>query len=300
MSASWIEVINRGLSIDEVYRADLDRADIEKVYAFCHEWVFDFQPRNRIGKHRDKVLQRAAEAEVNLRLFLLANLYAWKLTTVGNRPFPTGTLGLEAAVKCVRAYSAACRERFGTFDVSSLNQLLGERDSLGWVEDKLFRSEVIAGSWIVNYKIFNSGDLPQKLYTEHELALNPYWLAVEETYWNTVYHDYINRPPDPSLPPVLLRHRFDVAQVLGKLKTRPREGLHIFIAREQVMPRAVREVLSLRGLEPGDFQIDGTKPVHNAFKFWARLAAAIQQYECLNFVDKLPSKFDALKIGSGP
>jgi hypothetical protein len=162
-------------------------------------------------------------------------------------------------------------------------------------ESNLLSSEIVAGAWIVNYKLFHTGNLLERLYTEKETVLNPYWLAIEPSYQEQVLTPYRdNKNEDYS--PVLRRHRWNTIQVLSKLKKQDRKAIAVFSARERIMPEAIRRVLGQRGLRAEHFQVENV-PVVNAIKFWVRLGIAIQHYECLKFVDNCPSIFDRYFTG---
>lgn len=282
--------------VDEVYRSDVDVADIEKVYVFCHDWVFGSKPRNRIGTaHRNVILFRVREAETSVKLFFLTNMYAWRQAKAS--AFSPKLLTTEHAVKSVRSFAVACHQEFGAFDTTSLDMLFKNERGKAWIEERLLRSEVLVGGWIIRYKMFHTGQMVERLYQEKEEALDPHWLAIEGSYYSNTLVYHMNSPR-PDLPPTTSKHRWSVLHALGKLKTHPREALSIFTARERIMPKAVREVLNRLGFDTTDFLMEDV-PVTNALKFWGRLATAIQQYECLNFVDKIPSAFDDPRFRSG-
>ena len=161
------------------------------------------------------------------------------------------------------------------------------------VETCLLSSEMTAGAWVLNYKMFDSGGVAARLYAEKELNLNPYWLATEETFTDILI-EHVNNP-DPSLSPVMAKHRWETTHVLGTLKRSPRAAASIFNMRERVMPEAVRRVLAGRGFQASDFLVNRHTVIINSIKFWINLAIAIQQWECLNFVDSAPSVFDRLE-----
>jgi hypothetical protein len=293
-------LLQRRFTVDDAFRADLDLSNIEKVYAFCYTWVFGDSRRNsvvrRLGKYSDLVLLRVRQAETSIKLFLLANMYGWKQSHATE--FHPKVLTVEHSLEVFRTYAEICNRTYGTFDTTSLDKLMAKEGDLAWVEDSLFKSEIVAGSWIIRYKLFHSGDIPQKLYAECEESLNPYWLAIEPSYFTWVFHDHLEFP-NPDLVSTLKNHRWSVSHILGRLKTQPRRSLLVFNLRERIMPKAVKYVLGLRGYLPEDFHIHDDAPVTNAIRFWTQLAVAIQQFECIKFVNKNPSAFDSLKIGSG-
>lgn len=277
---------------------DPDLPHIERVYVFCYEWVFDIELKGEgrhrmvqnLRQHRALITERIREAEVSVKMFFVANMLAWKQSH-GETRFHPRLLTHQFAAYQVKEFAKTCQERYGTFDITSMDRLMGSDVARHDFETNLLNSEVVAGAWIVNYKLFHAGNLLERLYTEKETALNPYWLAIEPSYQDQVLTAYRNNP-DESCPAVVRRHRWDTIQVLGKLKKQDRKAIAVFSARERIMPEAVQRVLGQRGLRAEHFQIENV-PVVNAIKFWVRLGIAIQHYECLKFVDDYPSIFDA-------
>lgn len=269
---------------------DPDVGDIENVYAFCYQWVFGERPRGNLLKHRAIILERVREAGTSLKLFLLANMLGWKKSHQETAFYPQVLVG-EFAVKQVKTYAEACQRRFGAFDITGLDRLMGSDVARQDFETQLLASETVAGAWIVNYKLFHSGNLLTRLYAEKETALSPYWLAIEKSYYDTVLVPY-RSDHDPGCSDLLRKHRWNTMQVLSRLKRHERQAITVFSARERIMPEAVRCVLGQRGLLPEHFEVENV-PVVNAMKFWVRLAGAIQHYEVLKFVDNFPSIYDS-------
>jgi hypothetical protein len=287
--------LERRYTTDDSFRLDIDRENVEKVYAFCYEWVFAKKPRRGLGSLKPLVLTRVRLAETSIKLFFLSNLYGWRQSH--QTEFHPKLLTTDRAMRVFREYASACETRYGVFDTTSLDKLTAREGDAASIEDRLYHSEVIAGSWVVNYKLFHSGGLAPKLYRECEEALHPYWLAIEPSYYTWVFHDHLEFP-DPHLTATTKNHRCNVAHILAKLKTHPRDAFMVFTLRERIMPRAVATVLSARNFKPEDFLIHDDYPVTNSIKFWVQLASAIQQWECLKFVNKLPSAFNHFRIGS--
>ncbi len=282
-------------TVDEAFRIDLDRSNIEKVYAFCHEWVFGYSPKSRIGKYEEAIMARVVQAETSLKLFFLANMYGWKQSK--QTPFYAKVLTMEHAIEVLHTFAKTCDKAYGVFDTTTLDRLNAREGDMGWIEDHLLNSEVIAGSWIVNYKLFNSGDIETRLYRECEEALHPYWLAIETSYWVEVFRKHLAEP-NPNLATTLKRHRSNVSNTIGKLKKEPLRSVMAFTGRERIMPKAIEKVLALRGLSADDFLVEPGYQVRCSIRFWTALAIAVQHVECLRFVNKIPSAFDGIGIGS--
>lgn len=279
----------------DVYGDDPDLASLEEVYAFCHSWVFDHRPPGRIGRNRRLILQRIREAETSVKLFCLSNMLGWKQSHLGE-PFHSKVLTGEASVHQVKTFASACRSLYGTFDTTALDQLVGSDVAHKDFEALLLQSEITAGSWIVGYKMFRSGQISRKLYAEKETLLHPYWLAIEPTYYADVLGSYI-REKDANISPLIHKHRWNVCHILGQIKRHPRQAVTLFRTRERIMPEAVRRVLYQRGYHPDNFMAERLA-VTDSIIFWARLAVALQQIELLKLLDGTPSAFDTNGLDS--
>lgn len=292
---------------DDHYSRDPSARDIEAVYVRCHKQIFGSKPRGQIGRLRKKILERAAEAGVSVKLFFLTNMLAWQQARFA-QAFVAKVLTAESSVKQVEVFALLCRERYGSFDLASFDLLLRtdteERDT----DRLLLNSEIIAGSWLIAFKLFHEGSMLEKFYEEQELALHPCWLAIEPSYKDIILDPNIEKIRRYAFAPTgdpITQHRWNVLNMLKELKRNNRviQARMLFRKREQIMPEAVRRVLALRGFQPAHFQIEDI-PVVTPMKFWGRLGQAIQHFECMNFVDKLPSVLDAYiaahRIGSGP
>jgi len=274
----------------DVYGSDPDAVVMEEVYQFCHQWVFEHKAPGKIGLNRRAILERVRESETSIKLFFLANMLAWQQSHE-TEPFHAKVLTGDFAVHQVKTFAASCRKQFGAFDTTTLDRLMGSDVAKQDFEGLLLSSEMTAGNFIIGYKMFHSGTVSQTLYREKEGTLHPYWLAVEQTYYDDLLHQHIRRP-DPNLSPVLAKHRWNTLHILGQLKRHSRQAVAVFLARERIMPEAVKRVLVQHGYAPEDFMIE-RRIVTSPLKFWSRLAVAIQQVELLDFVDGNPSIFDS-------
>lgn len=268
---------------------DPDAHNLKEVYSLCYEWIFDKKARGNIDKERNIILQRAKEANASLKMFMLANMLGWKQSHHGTNFYPRCLTG-ESAVEQVKVFASICQKQFGTFDISSIDLLTGGNIADQDFEGHLLNSETITGAWIVNYRLFKSGNMLKKFYAEKEIALHPFWLATEKSYCDTVL------ALEPDIPTydqddVIRKHRWNARRVISKLKKDTRRAILVFSTRARIMPAAIQRVLGQRGLRPEHFRIDRL-PVVDSIKFWIRLAQAIQHYECLKFVDNFPSAFD--------
>jgi hypothetical protein len=277
---------------------DPDLTHMDSVYVFCYEWVFGgtlngSTRTSHLGclkEHGAIIRERIREAGTTVKMFLLANMLDWNQTRSESSFHPKFLIN-EFAGRQVRVLAKACQDKFGTFDVTALDSMMKSDVAAQDFETHLFNSEVVAGAWIINYKLFHSGNLIARLYAENETALNPYWLAIEPTYRDHILVPHLDNP-GLCESRVVKDHRWNVAQILGRLKKQERKAMAVFDTRARVMPAVIQRVLGRRGLRPEHFEIENV-PVLNAIKFWIRLGNAIQHYECLKFVDDYPSVFDA-------
>lgn len=267
---------------------DPDFGRLESVYAFCYEWVFEGKPLGNIKKHRDLIVARVLEAKTSLKLFLLANMLGWKHSHEGN--FYPQVLTTDFAVHQVNTFAEACNHRFGVFDTTTLDRLMGSNVAMQDFEAHILNSEIVFGSWMINYKLFHTGNIMPTFYREKETALNPYWLAIEPTYYDLILGPHLDNP-EACPSDLIRRQRWNTMKIIGTLKKASQKAIAVFGAREHIMPEAIRAVLAQRGLLPEHFQTE-TAPVTHSIKFWSRLGSAVQQYECLKFVDNCPSVFD--------
>ncbi len=277
---------------------DPDLPRMDGVYVFCYEWAFNSELKGSrrdshlkaLKEHGAIIRERVRDAGTSVKLFFLAAMLTWKRTNLASKFHPKFFIS-EFSAHQVRGLAKTCQDRFGTFDVMALDSMMDSDVAQRDFETLLLNSEIVAGSWIIGYKLFHSGNLVNRLYAEKETALNPYWLAIEPSYRDCVLVPHLDNP-GLCESKVLRDHRWNVSQVLARLKKQERKAMAVFSARERVMPEAIQRVLGQRGLRPEHFEIENI-PVVNALKFWVRLGNAIQHYEYLKFVDNYPSVFDA-------
>lgn len=278
------------LNIPDVYEWDPDLLNIEKVYEFCHKWVFGTKPSGSVGKHRKLILQRVRQAKTSIKMFFLTNMFGWKESRDHQR-FSAKVLTLDYAVDQVNTFASVCHKKYGAFDTSGLDLLMKSDVATQDFESHLLNSEIMAGNWIVGYKLFHQGRIVENIYREIEIELNPYWLATEETYFNEILQPHLDNPGACD-DPVIKKHRWNALQVRGRMLREPRRALLVFTRRQVIVKVAIQKVLATRGLRAEHFLMEDI-PVVNMFKFWARLGQAVQHYECLKYVEGLPSAFDA-------
>lgn len=284
------EAFNRWITPESVDNSDPYAHSLEEVYNLCHKWVFGKKPTYLIARNGPAIMERVRESNTSIKMFLITNMLAWN----ESRPdtaFVPKVLTTASAVNHVKTFASICRDRYGTFDTTALDNLTGSQIAEQDIETLLLSSEMTAANWIIGYRLLHSGDISPRLYEEKEASLNPYWLAIEPTYFRDVLAEHL-RDPGATQCPVVREHRHKVAHTLGQLKRHWRLAAIVFLARQRIMPEAIVRVLALRGFRPHDFMVKPDKPLISPLRFWRELAKAIQQVECLNFVDKIPSVLD--------
>ncbi len=280
------ELLANRLDVSSIYGNDPDAQDIQSIYTMCHKTVFG-NDGGPVGKDRDKIVTNAAVAEVQLRLFILANMIGWRETHAGQEFYAKALIG-EPARKRVLVYSDVCRKKFGTFDSKSLDSLTGgsANDDTN-LNAKMLNSEIVAGSWIVGYKRRRGSSAIKSLYRNKELDLDPHWLAIEESYSETIIAQHLKKPFGNVSEN---RHRFTVTQIIGELKRKPTKAVHVFNARQNIMPKALMHVIGGQGFALSDFEAPKS-PVTNAFQFWRDMGLAMQHVECMRYLDGDPTSF---------
>lgn len=280
---------------------DPDKANIEELYAFCHKWVFGKKPKGSVWRYHRAITDQADELGVSIKMLFLANMAGWKYSNHGNDFYAALLLG-DRAREEVLAMSKACQDRYGAFDILALDRLIAAKftreagcDRLADkdFEQQILSSEILAGSWIVNYKLFHAGQLLERFYKENETSLNPHWLAIEPTYFDEVLSPYFDHQAeeDAKISVIVRNHRYHTMQLMGRLKRGTRRAITLFTLRERVMPQAVERVLNQHGYSPEDFEVFNV-PVIQPIRFWANLGLAILQMELLKCVDGESSVLD--------
>lgn len=262
---------------------DPELSDLQQLYEQCYMTIFERPPTDRLDRrpNAEKVLEEACEQTgCTLRMFMLASMFGHR-TTAPNRNFYANMLLGPYAIRRANLYRGACSKAFGTFDLQALEDIMKCEDR--GLESRMLNSEIIAGQWIVGYKLRFPGPYGAPLYSSKELALDPYWLAIEKSYLNLVLVP--NHGVRTDIPE-LNRHRFNVSKVHHNLKVDSRKKSKqlraVFGIRERNAPEALRQVLNHFRFDPKDFTT--TEPVvTDMLTFWGKLAIALKNHfvECL-------------------
>jgi hypothetical protein len=278
---------------------DMDDPEIphlRRLYTDCYYSVFHRKPPEDASRFADDIKKNAAKVPCSVRMFILANMVAQRehekqivrhTEKLRGSSFRAKMLTGELAIKRAKTYQEMCHDEFGTFSLTSLS-VLAKEDLKESMDDLMLRSEATAAAWFVRYKIFNGGSPNERLYESEELQLAPEWLAIEQTYIDTILKPYIERKITGS--DAVERHRFNAFQVHCQFKKNISLQRVAWVARQRIMPEAVRRVLATFDHQPADFlypREPETEPMH----FWMRLALTIRHYHCWLYLNGEPSFF---------
>lgn len=260
------------------------------MYRVAYERVFDHPapPVNlktlkaKFPDFQKTLLELAKSLNVGVETYITASMMAFDSRNIEGRVFNPQILFRPSNAKQIEKYKKFAIKEMGTFDAGSLETLIyGE--STESISSRLLRSEIVAGEWIVGYKIRNAGSGIKHLYEARELSLDPIWLATEESYWELILKGDTVRGADS-----VSNHRHAVNRIRRLLKkdgqAQHAKARYVFELRNKIMPRAVETVLSRHGLHPDDLEREAT-PVTNSLQMWERVGLAIQHLRCLEYLE---------------
>jgi len=273
---------------------DPELPHIQRTYFKCFEVVFGKPPVDDMSRFAQEVLAGARKTNNSIQMYMLAAMVGHreaqkirmeKLGLAIPRPFTAKKLTGPVALKHAKMYAEMCSNEFGAFALSSLSSLVEEDFTSKTLESKMLHSESTVGKFIVSYKIFHGGPPWASLFDAHELTLDPYWLAIDDTYTREIFMPYQENKRGSD---AIKTHRFSVGQVMGHLKKHSNAAINAFRARETIMPRAVAEVVAFYGFRLDDFNID-PDPITDPMEFWVYLGRAVQHLHCLLYLEGMPS-----------
>lgn len=269
---------------------DPELPTIERTFILCHQTIFGRRPKDKIGKHLNSIMSNVRKSGVAIRMFMLTNMVAHQQhqRTVAEHTdreekkfYHPKNMIYEHSIKRVEMYREMCQKEFGTFNLSSLDTLTEGGYAENDIERRMEHSEFTAARSLVGHKIHRGGPQWLAVYDSQELTLDPHWLATEKTYEDTILTPYKAGNKGSTAQ---ASHRYSTLQVLREMKRKKDWAIAVFQARERVMPGVIRRVLHHFGYRPNDFEI-GREPVEKAMDFWVSVAQAIQQVECLRYID---------------
>jgi hypothetical protein len=262
---------------------DPEASEIQALYERCYLTIFGAMPKDRL----DDLVK---ETGCSLKLCMLAAMRGHHETSPQLSFYANMLLG-PSAISRTLLYRKACANEFGTFDLEALDSITDSRNK--GLEARILNSEIIAGTWVVGFKMRCSGPYGLPLYNAKELCLDPYWLAIEPSYGRLVLEPNLTNPTTVS---ELKQHRYDVSRTLVELKRHRQKARSVFSIREKIAPEAVDRVLNHFGFQAADFTT--SEPVvSDLLKFWGRLALALKNHFVSRFVDGDRSALTHLRIG---
>lgn len=294
----WDLVPEKLFTVNPTNLDDPEIPSIEGAFKECFQLVFERRPRrhNSASQYSRQIINAAKELNFSIRLFMLANMVGWRrINDVHqeenaevdsiNTEFHAKLLSYKSASKRAESYADYCRQKFGVFSVQTLNLVDTSRKIVkNSIEERMLHSEIEAGRYIVSYKLNNGGPPFEDLFSDKELSLDPYWLAIEKRYYEAVLEKHTRKPYGTRAQNF---HRHDVNQVLTFLKKYIAEARLAFLIRQHIMPMAVERVLHYFGYGLKDFTAP-MEPVKDPLMFWNRLGRAISYYNCWLFVTGEP------------
>lgn len=238
--------------------------DLASVYALAYTRIFN-RPAPDTLLDAPAVAGASRELGVSPEMYIYACLLGHR-TSSPERRFNSRLLVSPTAAKRVLFYREHAAREFGTTDVDAVRRLTRDGDKL---RDELLASEQLFGGWVVGARCATTGNGVVGLYRQRELALSPYWLAIEPTYarWTET---------TAAATEEQRRHRKLVAAV--DRAARP----DLARMRSGVLLPAAGHVLGRRGYSPAHFR--SVPQVTNAFRFWLALGDALLQLRILNIL----------------
>lgn len=255
--------------------------DLAAAYADCHSVAFNKPSVGYNPKYASQIIKNIRKSAMPSRLFILANMLGWKLKSPG-KPFFAAVLSGDAAVNSANIYREACRSEFASFCETDLRYLHGNKSAGNSLEKIFLASEIIAGTWISTHKITNAGNPFAAFYAANELKLKPEWLAIEPHYAALVLTPHRENSERAKMS-IENDHRYSVSACIRAAKRERSVASRYFEARQAVLPEAVKQVLSVRGMNPDDLEMK-SEPVSDPMMLWWRMGLALQHVACLKSI----------------
>ena len=242
-------------------RDDPDAENPADVYKHCYSQVFAKRADWFKRQHGARLVAKARELRMSIRLYVYAAMLGFKETSPDRRFSVAHLLG-GAAERNVEEFRRAAAAKFGVFDMTALLAMAGTEE-----EDAartMVECEWLAAGWIVGHRQVHGQGAISSLYGRRELAFDPRWLATEPSYRRWL------ESPEKLVTEELTKHRYRVSQVQPKLwRAMRQEGL----------PEVLSRVLSQYRMAASDFE--AVSPVSQPLAFWAALGDAILQWKCV-------------------
>ncbi len=277
---------------------DPDAQQIERIYCVCYETVFHRPSfKHQVNRVAQKIADNARRSEMSIRLYILANMLGHqrmekeriaKAAIAKSTQFTPWKLIDKNALQRAVTYAELCRTEFGAFTLSTLSTLAENPIDSNSLESRMLKSEIVVGQWLVGYKMLKSGPPYDLLYQEVEQDLDPNWLAIEDTYKVCVLDNKSRKGSQD-----LRSHRFSVIQAITHLKRHQQLAAATFKARQDILPKALEEILQHFGHRTVDFEIEN-EPITNPLEIYVKLGLAIQHWNLLKYLNSETNIFDRM------
>jgi len=273
-----------GLEQSIVEPKEINAKVVEDMFRRSYYRVYRAWPKQSVGNKWELILANARTSKLSLETFMVTVMLSWRITRP-NTVFPVPMLAQPMAPDKVMDYARICRDTKGYTGADALGKLFDlDMSGLG---EKLARSEMLYGQSIIGWKLFKGSLDFKAIYTNLELSLDPYWLAVEPTYMDCVITPYLQDSSKSST--LQCEIRSIVCQHIGMMKRNKRIASTVFSLRAKMMAEAVKSALEKWSKKPDDFT-HANVTVTDPTKFWNALGLAVLHVECQRAVDSLPHK----------
>jgi hypothetical protein len=252
-----------------------DFVDVFKLYQRCYSAVFNERADNlaRIQGAKAKLESHAKEAGCSVELYIMACMLSH--VNVGGRRFYATQLFGKSTPRLVRECRLAAIRKYGVSDSAAIADLFGAEDRFDQLKQKIIDTERLVGLWLVGFKRTRGGKPHNGLYLRRELALEPAWLAFEQS-----YADWLS--DDPPVSESRNEHRQKVKEIRSWIEPRSDVVAAVQKVRQDAFIHTVHLVVSQFGFELTSFM--APNPVTDIVRFWGRLGLAIQHVDCLKMI----------------
>ena len=255
--------------------------DVQADYALCHFTVYGQEPHDHIGRvenAKERLAEISEELGCSKSLFMLAVMTAAHVSNP-DRAFFANMLFGPSAVTRFESYREQCRIRFGQFDFQAL-----ELAKPSHIRGKFLASEIIFGEFVVDSIIYCEGAVPfERLFLIREIAFDPFWLAVEESYVDSVLKPHLEGKIEKTREANKVRSlALQSRRSLLKNKSRART---VFSLRASIMKEATEAVLRKYRLGSSDLLFKS--PVTEPLTYWVSLGLAVRRLVLLRTLDDI-------------
>jgi hypothetical protein len=270
-----IDLVPEKLKSNHSYDA---KENLQDVYSLAHVTVFEKEPHDRIQRVENAELRLAEITEelgCSIRLFILAVMTSAKVSSP-DRPFYANMLFGPSAISRFEAYREQCRVRFGQFDFKTI-----ELTNPSAIQKRFLTSEVLFGAFIIDAIIYLEGDVPFiNFYSMRELALDHFWLAIEDTYLEEVLRPHVEGTLEKTME--TSKHRSTVAQARRVLLKSKARAATVFKLRESVCKEAIDQVLRRYRLYGNDLLYHPN--FDDMLELWQQIGLAVRRVVLLRIL----------------